>query len=92
MVKAGELLKQQKIRKEKEYMIFNKIHSKIESRIVKASSSNYFETWYLIPEFILGIPKYSLEECINYIIDKFKKDGFKTQLFEPNLLYIRWKD
>jgi hypothetical protein len=92
MVKAGELVKQQKIRKDKINMIFNKIHLKIESRIIKASSTNYYETWYLIPEFILGIPKYSLQECINHINEKLNKDGFKTQLFEPNLLYIKWSD
>ncbi len=90
MVKAGELQKQQKMRIDKKYQIFNKIHSKIESRIIKASSSNYFETWYFIPEFLIGIPKYSLDECNNYINEKLQKDGFQTHLFKPNLLYIKW--
>jgi hypothetical protein len=68
----------------------NKIHSKIEAKIIKASASNYYETWYLIPEFMIGNPRYSLKECIDCINERLIKDGFKTQLFNPNLLYIKW--
>jgi len=90
MVLAKDLLKQQTIRNEKKYLIFNKIHSKIEAKIIKASASNYYETWYLIPEFMIGNPRYSLKECIDCINERLIKDGFKTQLFNPNLLYIKW--
>jgi hypothetical protein len=43
-----------------------------------------------IPEFIIGLPLYSLTECKDYIIRKIGKNGFKIEFFEPNILLIKW--
>lgn len=90
MVKADKLIKEQKKREEKKNETFDKIVKKIEKKIILASSANYYFVWYCIPEFIIGLPLYSLMDCKDYIIKKIEKNGFGTEFFEPNILLIKW--
>ena len=48
--------------------------------------------WYVIPEIIIGIPKYDHSACIAYIIDKLKDNGFTIRYTHPNLIFISWKN
>ena len=91
MVKADKLIKEQKEREDKKKDTFDKILEKIEKKIIMSSSSNNYEAWYLVPEFIIGLPMYNLKECIGYLEKKLIKDGFKIIFYEPNIIYIDWK-
>jgi hypothetical protein len=90
MVKADNLVKQQKEREDRKIITFAKILNKIEKKIVMASNGNFYYTWYSLPEFFVGLPMYSLEECKDYIKKKLKKDGFKITFYEPNIFLITW--
>jgi len=90
MVKADKLIKDQKEREDKKNDTFDKIFTKIEKKITISSLSNNYFTWYVIPEFIIGLPLYNLKECITYLEKKIQKNGFKTIVYEPNILYIDW--
>jgi len=90
MVKADNLIKEQKARDERKKITFEKVFLKIEKKIILASAANYYYCWYSIPEFIVGLPMYSLIECKEYVEIKIKNDGFKTEFFEPNILLIEW--
>jgi hypothetical protein len=92
MVRAKDLLKIQKEREKKKIKLYKKVHLKVEKKIVLSSNTNYYECWYSVPEFIMGMPLYKLSYCIKYIVNRLEKDGFKVQVFEPNLLYISWKE
>ena len=92
MVKANELIKQQKEREERKKITFEKIYSVIEKKIVLASAGDYYYTWYQIPEFLVGLPMYSVDECQKYIQEKLKTNGFDTEFFLPNILLIKWFD
>ena len=90
MVKANTLIKEQKVRDERKKITFEKIFLIIEKKIVLASAVNNYYCWYSFPEFIIGLPMYSLQECKDYIEIKIKNDGFETEFFEPNILLIKW--
>jgi hypothetical protein len=90
MVKAEELIKQQKEREERKKLTFDKIYSHIEKKIVLASAGDYYYTWYQIPEFLVGLPMYSLTECQKYVEKKLKNNGFETEFFQPNILLVKW--
>jgi hypothetical protein len=72
--------------------IYNKILGRVHSKIKLASrqKNNTDFTFYIIPEFIFGIPKYNVDTCISYIIDKLQENGFLVKYTHPNLLYIYW--
>jgi hypothetical protein len=89
-IRAEDLIKQQKEREERKKITYEKIYEMVEKKINVASSADYYHTWYQIPEFLLGLPLYSMKECKKYIKEKLKNNGFKTEFYDPNILYIDW--
>jgi len=72
--------------------LFNKILNRIHVRIKTASRQKADEQfcWYVVPEIMIGVPKYDQAACIAYIIDKLKSNGFQVRYIHPNLLFISW--
>lgn len=90
MVKAADLVKNQKIKKKDKEIVFKKIYERIECKIQKASLQDLYECYYEIPEFILNLPLYNMNDCIQYLIIHMKSDGFNTKLIGTNTLWISW--
>lgn len=72
--------------------LFNKILNRVHVRIRTTSRQKADEQfcWFLVPETILGVPKYDQASCIAYLMDKLKKSGFNIRYVHPNLLFISW--
>jgi hypothetical protein len=90
MVKACDLIKQQKEREDRKFLTFEKVFKLVEKKIYFASSGNFYTTWYQIPTFLIGLPLYSVDECTKYIIDKLNKNGFETVNIKPDIIIIKW--
>ena len=69
--------------------ILARIHSRIKA-ISRQRNNNKF-CMFVIPEFILGIPRYDIAECTNYVIEKLTDNGFQIKYTYPNLLFISWQ-
>ena len=69
--------------------ILARIHTRIKA-ISRQRNNNKF-CMFVIPEFILGIPRYDIAECINYVIEKLTDNGFQIKYTYPNLLFISWQ-
>jgi len=69
--------------------ILNRAHSKIK-QTSKLRSQDTF-CFYLVPEFLIGVPSYDTASCIAYVIDNLKENGFYVKYTHPNLLFISWK-
>jgi hypothetical protein len=72
--------------------LFNKILNRIHVRIKTVSRQRKDEQfcWFVVPEVIIGVPKYDQAACIAYIIDKLKINGFNVRYIHPNTLFISW--
>ena len=72
--------------------LFNKILNRIHVRIKTVSRQRKDEQfcWFLVPEVIIGVPKYDQAACIAYLIDKLKMNGFNIKYIHPNTLFISW--
>ena len=70
---------------------FNKILHRIHNK-VKYISRQKKDTfcWYVVPEIMLGVPRYNNNDCIAYIITKLKNNGFIVKYTHPNMLFISW--
>ena len=73
-------------------LLFQKILNRVHVRIKTISKQNKFERicWYIVPEVIIGVPKYDQAACIAYIMDKLQDNGFQVRYFHPNTLLISW--
>ncbi len=76
----------------KQLELFNKILNRVHVRIKTISKQKVDEhlCWFVVPEIIIGVPKYDQAGCISYIMDKLKSNGFIVRYIHPNTLFICW--
>jgi hypothetical protein len=72
--------------------LFNKILNRIHVRIKTTSRQKIDEhfCWFVVPEIIIGVPKYDQGACVAYLMDKLKANGFAVRYIHPNALFISW--
>ena len=69
---------------------FEKVYASCETMIKNASKQDLMQCLFRVPDFVLGIPPYNLEECIQYLIARVEKGGFFVQYYFPNVIHISW--
>lgn len=69
--------------------ILNRVHTKIKMTARQKHDEQYL--FYVVPEFVLGVPRYDVGTCISYIVNKLEENGFHTKYTHPNLLFISWQ-
>jgi hypothetical protein len=72
--------------------LFNKILNRIHIRIKTTSRQKTDEQfcWFLVPEVIIGVPKYDQAACIAYLMSKLQENKFNIRYIHPNTLFISW--
>jgi len=40
---------------------------------------------------VIGIPRYNVTDCTNYLITTLRKNGFIVSYTYPNLLFVSWE-
>lgn len=73
--------------------VYNSILNRIHTKIKNSSRQNGAEQfcWYIIPEMMIGVPRYDHTACIAYILHELRDNGFIIRYTHPNLLLISWK-
>jgi len=73
--------------------LYNKILNRIHVRIKTTSRQKIDEhfCWYIVPEIIIGVPKYDQGSCIAYLMDKLKENKFQVRYIHHNTLLISWQ-
>lgn len=69
--------------------ILNRIHNKIKMTSRQTRGKEQF-VWYLIPEMMIGVTRYNVEECTGYILRKLRENDFVVRYTHPNLIFISW--
>ena len=69
--------------------ILNRIHVRIKTTAKQSTSERF--CWYVIPEIIIGVPRYDQGACIAYVMDTLQKNGFQVRYFHPNTVFISWE-
>jgi hypothetical protein len=68
--------------------ILHTIHTKI--KIVSRQKVDAQICWYVVPEFVLGAPRFDQASCISFLMEKLEKNKFCVKYIHPNLLLISW--
>jgi len=73
------------------FEIYRKVLRKCHHRIRTISNKGESFCWYIVPEYIYGVPKYDTLNCAAYIVNKLKRNGFKVIYTYPNLVFVSWE-
>jgi hypothetical protein len=92
ILKPSDLFDKRRQRDVAKLKSYNKLLEQIYIRI-KASSREGGDPWitYVVPPFILGLPKIDLEDCVVYLVYMLRAQEYEVRYTYPNLLYISWK-
>ena len=92
-INMDELYEKQQQENLETLKLYQKILGRIHVRVRMASRQRSNEQFctFLVPEVIIGVPKYDNGACIAYLIDKLNANGFNTKYIHPNLIFISWK-
>ena len=73
--------------------IYQKILARVHTKIKITSRQRISEQFcfFIIPEFLVGTPRYDSAACTAYIMDKLIDNGFQIKYTHPNLLFISWQ-
>ena len=69
--------------------ILNRIHNKIKLTSRQCRGKEQF-VWYTVPEMMIGVSRYNVEECTGYILRKLRENDFVVRYTHPNLIFISW--
>lgn len=69
--------------------ILHRIHERIKHTARQKNSDDF--CFYVVPEFIFGVPRYDVATCVSYVIERLQENGFVVKYTHPNLLFISWK-
>jgi hypothetical protein len=71
---------------------YNIILDRIHIAVKRASRQKHDNQccWFVVPEFMLGVPRYDVRLCIAYVVRELQDNGFKVTYTHPNLLFIVW--
>ena len=75
---------------EREYFTYNKMLERVYKRIMMVEKKSQSDIIYEVEAFIPGMPLYSKEYAINYIIHHMKISGFRCTYMGESYIYIDW--
>lgn len=72
--------------------IYKTILSRLHKKIKLTARQKHGDTFcfFLVPEMIIGVPRYDVECCVSYLLEKLNENGFMTRYTHPNLIFISW--
>lgn len=71
--------------------IYKLVLHKCYNKINTFSDKGYSYCFYVVPEYIFGVPRYDTLQCANFLIKILKKEGFIVNYTYPNLIFIIWE-
>lgn len=69
---------------------YEKILERCHQKIKNAASNEQYFVIYDVPHYIVGLPLYNLNNCIEFLITQLKENGFKVEHKLPKFLVVSW--
>ena len=87
---VDDLYKMRNKKAEREFKAYSRMLEGVYKRIMMVEKMNKSDTMYEVPAFIIGMPLYSREYAINYILHNLNNSGFKCTYMGEAYIYINW--
>lgn len=89
----AELYNVQKAKQTARHISFDRVIELCHRRIRTVASYSGMNTFFEIPGMIVGYPLFNIRECMGYLVEALRKNGFLVQILPPPhyaVVYISW--
>lgn len=72
---------------------YNHVVSLCNKKIKRIAEHGGYTTFYSIPNVIIGLPLYNIEECVSHLVKLYKKSGYRINKLpypNTNIIYLSW--
>lgn len=69
---------------------YDKVLEICHKKIMLATQHKQLKCFFQVPEYICGYPIFDLNNCIKYLLESLKVNGFLVKYFFPKYLYVSW--
>lgn len=93
LINMNELYQLKKKKEQIKNVSFDRIIEMCHKRIKNIAAHGGMNTFYEIPGMLLGYPLYNIYDCLDYVVDKLRKNGFLVQVLPPPhvcVVYVSW--
>lgn len=70
--------------------VYESVLGKCHSKIQIAANKEKYECYYDVPQYVVGLPLFNINECVDFIITQLQTNGFRVNYYFPKLLHISW--
>lgn len=90
-ITVGEITKSREKKLEREFEAYKKVLDGVYKRIKQCEALNYTDCLYKVPPFVVGMPIYSHEYAVNFILNQLIYNGnFKAYYLGDSHIFISW--
>lgn len=68
---------------------YKKIYQMLEKKISIANNGGSSYIVFQVPQFLIGMPLFTTHECIEYLTNRLKNNGFKYIIHE-DIIIVSW--
>jgi hypothetical protein len=69
---------------------FEKVLDICHKKILLHSDKKISKFFFEVPEYIFGLPLFDTNECIMFVMDSLKRNGFIAVYHFPRFIYVSW--
>lgn len=93
ILNPSSLYKEEARRDATRIRIYNNVLQQIYTKIkaIARIPGNEKSLWYLVPEFLPGVPRFDAGDAILYIVWNLRNIGYTVEYTHPNLLFVSWR-
>lgn len=77
-------------KKQQRVNVYESVLSKCHMKIQIAAKKEKYECFYDVPQYVVGLPLFNINECVDFIISQLQNNGFHVKYYFPKLLHISW--
>lgn len=91
MINIHDLNKRRREKRKRDLEIYQRVLKRCHNRIRLSAHKMGTQCVFTVPQYIAGLPLYSLLDCIRFLKKTLRQNGFKVKSINFDQLYISWK-
>lgn len=91
MINIHDLNRRRREKHKRDLEIYQRVLKRCHNRIRLSAHKMGTQCVFTVPQYIAGLPLYSLRDCIRFLKVTLRQNGFKVKIINFDQLFISWK-